>query len=256
MTPPIRAEHRDPGGDADRAAQELADRALAARSRSKALELAQMALARDPECTDAQIVLLQEESLLPKECTSRLKAILNRAETRLGASILLEHRGSLWEVARARPCLRARMALALAQEKAGKPRLAIRHLETLLALDAQDHLGARFRLVCCLLAIRDPRALATPLKHWEDEDALFMAWAALLERIHAKDERGAEQALVRARQGNPHVEDYLTGRCKRPKRVPDTVLPGSPGEALACLLHFGETWASDREGMYWLFRHP
>jgi hypothetical protein len=82
-----------------------------------------------------------------------------------------------------------------------------------------------------------------------------MAWAALLERIRAKAEQGADQALVRARRINPYFEEYLTGRRKLPKRIPASTLPGTPEEAASALQLFGETWINDREGMYWIFRH-
>ena len=81
------------------------------------------------------------------------------------------------------------------------------------------------------------------------------AWAAVLERIRSKTEIGAEKALARARMINPYFEEYLTGRRKLPKQIPDISAPGSPEEAASALRIFGETWGNDREGMYWLFRH-
>lgn len=255
MTPLSRTEPGVPSGNQKKDAQELADRALGSRKKADALELARRALELDGECTDAQVVFAREEASSPKDMASRLKIIVDRAEAKLGAPFLHEHRGQLWNIPEARPYLRARMALAAAYEKSGKPTLAILHLEALLAIDAQDHQGARYRLVCCLLAANDMKALAALLKRWEGEASTFMAWAALLERIHSKTEKGAEKALIHARQINPYFEEYLTGRRKLPKQIPKISDPGSPEEAALALRLFGETWANDREGMYWLFRH-
>ena len=253
MTPQTRTE---PGaGNPKQAAQALADQALGSRKKTDALELARRALELDGECTDAQVVMAREETRTAKLYASRLKLIVDRAEAKLGAPFLHDHRGRLWAIFEARPYLRARMSLAAALEKSAKPSLAILHLEALLALDAQDHLGARYRLVCCLLAANDLKALTTLLKRREGDVSAFMAWAALLEAIRSKNEKGAEAALLRARRINPYFEEYLTGRRKLPKQVPAIVDPGSPEEAASALRLFGETWANDREGIYWLFRH-
>jgi hypothetical protein len=255
MTPQSRTSPGAPPSNPKREAQALADRALVARKKTEALALAQRALELDGECTDAQVLLAREGASSPKDLTARLKIILDRAEAKLGAPFLQEHRSQLWAIPEARPYLRARLALAVAHEKSGKPGAAIPHLEELLAIDAQDHLGARYRLVCCLLAVNDLKALAALLRRWEVEASAFMAWAALLERIRAKAGKGAESALIRARQVNPHFEEYLTGRRMMPKQIPASRAPGSPEEAASALRLFGETWANDREGMYWLFRH-
>ncbi len=255
MAPLSRTEPGFPSGNQKQEAQELAEQALGSRKKADALELAGRALELDGECTDAQVVFAREEASSPKEMASRLRIIVDRAEAKLGVTVLREHRGQLWAMPEARPYLRARMALAAANEKSGKPALAILHLKELLAIDTQDHQGARYRLVCCLLAVNDLKALAALLKRWEGEASAFMAWAAVLERIRSKTEIGAEKALARARRINPYFEEYLTGRRKLPKQIPDISAPGSPEEAASALRLFGETWGNDREGMYWLFRH-
>ena len=255
MAPPSRTEPGVPSDNKKKEAQELADQSLCCRKKADALGLARRALELDGECTDAQVVFAREEVSSPKAMANHLKIIVDRAEAKLGAPFLHEHRGQLWEIPEARPYLRARMALAVAHEKSGKPVLAILHLKELLAIDAQDRQGARYRLVCCLLAANDLKALAALLRRWEGEASAFMAWAAVLERIRSKTESGAEKALTHARQINPYFEEYLTGRRKLPKQVPEITAPGSPEEAASALRLFGETWANDREGMYWLFRH-
>jgi hypothetical protein len=242
-------------GDYKASAQELAAQALEAAKRADAASLARKALELDGECTDAQVVLAREEATTPRDLAARLKVIVDRAEARLGTPFLHEHRDRLWDLPETHPYLRARMALAQALEKAGKPALAIPHLEALLKIDGTDHLGARYRLVCCHLAGNQLKPLAALMKAWEGEVSAFMAWAAVLERIRSKSDKGAEKALAYARSVNPYFEDFLVGRRKLPKQIPATVEPGSPEEAASALRLFGETWANDREGMYWLFKH-
>jgi tetratricopeptide (TPR) repeat protein len=255
MTPQSRTEPGPPSGSRKKAAQALADQALNGRRKADLLELARRALELDGECTDAQVLLAREEAASPKDLAARLKIIVDRAEAKLGAPFLHEHRDQLWEIPEARPYLKARLALAAAHEKCGRPALAIPHLEELLKIDAQDHQGARYRLVCCLLAANNGKSLTALLKRWEGEPSAFMAWAALLERIRSKADKGAEKALLHARLVNPYFEEYLTGRRMLPKRIPVLSTPGSPEEAALAFRLFGETWANDREGMYWLFKH-
>lgn len=241
--------------DKKRAAQALADRALAAQRKVDALALARKALELDGECTDAQVVRAREEAGPSKAQIAQLKIIVDRAEARLGTPFLREHRGDLWEIEEARPYLRARMALASLYERSGRAALAVPHLESVLAFDAEDHLGARHRLVCCLLAAGDLKALAEFLKKREGEGSVFMAWAALLARIREGAGKSAEQALLDARRANPYFEEFLTGRRRLPRELPGNPEPGSPEEAAAALKLFGDTWGNDREGMYWLFKH-
>jgi hypothetical protein len=109
--------------------------------------------------------------------------------------------------------------------------------------------------VRCHLAANQMKALEMLLKSWANDSSAFMAWAAVLERIRSKSEKGAEKALARAREANPFFEEYLTGRRKLPRRIPENVQAGSPEEAAAAFRLFAEAWANDREGMYWLFTH-
>jgi tetratricopeptide (TPR) repeat protein len=237
-------------------AQRLALKARQTDKSAQALELARQALALDGECTDAQVILAQAEHASPRLLARALRVVVERAEARLGAPFLREHRGRLASVPEAQPYLRARLALVIALEKAGRPTDAAMHLEGMLAMDPTDALGIRPRLICACLSAKRLKPLAV----WMDEakgDAklgLFMAWAEVLMRLKAQDEKGARKSLERARGLNANVEGLLTGRCKAPRRLADVIEPGSIEEALATLKLFGEVWIGDREAMYWLFK--
>jgi len=233
-------------------AQTLADLAREAEKPAQALELAQQALELDGECTDAQVILAQAETPSPRLLARQLRVIVDRAEARLGTPFLREQRGRLWEIPEAQPYLRARLMLAETLEKAGRPIAAIPHLEGILALDPADHLGVRIRLVLVLLAAKQFKTLPTVMAHLEEGP--FKAWANVLARLKAQDEKAARTALEKARLTNACVEEFLTGRRKAPRKLEEDVTPGSPEEALLTLKLFGETWTSDRDALYWLFR--
>ena len=233
-------------------AQGIALKARQADKPALALELARQALAIDGECTDAQVILAHAEHASPRMLARALRVVVERAEARLGMPFLREYRGRLASVPEAQPYLRARLALAIALEKAGRHGDAAMHLEGMLAMDPTDALAVRPRLICACLAAKRLKPLAV----WM-EDAklgLFTAWAEVLMRLKAQDEKGARKALERARGLNANVEGLLTGRCKAPRRLADEVEPGSIEEALTTLKLFGEVWTGDREAMYWLFK--
>lgn len=255
MTPDRMKRSNAASGDKRKDAQALAALARKCSRKQEALALAREALALDGECTEAQILLAHEEARTPKELAATLRTIAERAEARLGAPFLRDHLGRLGDLAEAAAYLSAKWHLAEALEKAGRPALALQHLEDLLRADRQDRLGARYAMVRCLLAANELKRLATFLKDWETESSAFLAWAAVLERIRSKPGKEAEEALRRARDVNPHFEAFLRGRSRLPKRIPDVFAPGSPEEAAAAFRLFRETWINDREGMYWLFRH-
>lgn len=235
-------------------AQKLVHLAQSAKKRSDSLALARQALALDGECTDAQVLLAREDTASPRELASRLKLVVDRAEAKLGAPFLRDNWPRLWDHAEARPYLRARFALAEALEKAGKPAQAIPHLSELKRVGERDPLGARFRLVSCLAAT-DLKSLAKLLSTWEENDPTFVAWACVLERVRSKADKAAEKALALARETNPFVEEFLTGKRKLPKQTPADPQPGTVEDAAVTLQRFGDAWMNDREALYWLFRH-
>lgn len=238
--------------DIHQAAQELAFQALEAEKPSDALALARKALELDGECTDAQILLAQAELASPRALAKQLRLVAARAEARLGAPFLQQYRGRLWEIAEARPFLRAKAAVAEALEKAGKSTDAILHLEAVLAMDPADHLEVRLPLARCYLAAGKLQPLEALLK--TEEDSPFLAWATVLARLKAQNEKAARKALEHARKVAPLVEEFLTGRQKLPRKPKSAPEPGTPEAAAATLKQFGELWSNDREALYWLFK--
>lgn len=233
-------------------AQELAFQALESEKPSESAILAREALALDAECVDAQTLLVRLEQPSPRLQARQLRLISSRAEAKLGTLYLQQHRGHLWERAEARPFLRAKRALAEALEKAGKAMEAILHLEAMLILDPDDPLDARTALIRCYLASGQLKPLEELLKR--EPESAFIAWTIVLARIKARNEKAARKALDHARQQNPLVEAFLTGRQKQPRRLKDHIEAGSPEEAVQVLKRFGEVWNNDREALYWLFR--
>lgn len=233
-------------------AQDFAYQAMEAGKASEALVLARKAMELDGECTDAQVLLAKAELASPRALAKEIRLIASRAESRLGTPFLQQFRGKLWEIVEARPFLRAKASLAEALERAGKSADAILHLEALLAMDPADHLKARLPLVRCYLSAGKLQSLEPLLK--KDADFPFMAWATVLARLKAGNEKAARKALERARKIAPLVEDFLTGRQKLPRKQKPSHEPGPSEIAAATLKLFGELWNNDREAMYWLFK--
>ena len=80
----------------------------------------------------------------------------------------------------------------------------------------------------------------------------FMAWGAVLERFLAGKPDAAVKALAVARKQNGHVEEYLKGRRKLPKKSAGHYSPGSREEAEICAELQKSVWDAHPEAVKWL----
>ncbi len=88
--------------------QELAYEAMEADDPLEALRLVNEAQKADPDCTDAQRLMV---SLLPMELDNRIqlmREVVDKAERNLGEKVFAETMGHFWGVLSTRPYMRAR----------------------------------------------------------------------------------------------------------------------------------------------------
>lgn len=235
-------------------AQELAFQAMEAPRQEQAAQLARQALELDSTCLDAIRVEAVAESQRPREQHARLETLLSIATARYDKTTLETHYGHLWGVVDMRPFLRLHHALALLQERVGKPRKATRSLEALLKLDVQDPLNARHDLVRLYLVTRQPQPLFRLFNTFPEDDSAIFAWGRVLERLHSGMPAGAFKLLADARARNPHVEAILTGKALTPRAAQGVPARGSAEEAVEVLKVMGTAWTTDRDAMVWLIR--
>ena len=160
----------------------------------------------------------------------------------------------LWSKLEARPGLRARTLLAGYLETQGRLKEAVQQWQERLGLDLPDSQGCRFSLIRCYFALNQLKPLQELLHTYREDQGSLLAWARVLERLRANSPKRAGQCLKKAREANPFVEEYLTGRLRLPKAKPQSLAPGSVEEAQAVMAYLGAAWSGDREAMFWLFK--
>jgi tetratricopeptide (TPR) repeat protein len=233
-------------------AQELAFKALEAETEEQARKLAKGALAKDPDCVDALVVLTSIEAKSPKQAIEGLQKAVAAGERSLGPEFFRENKGHFWGVLESRPYMRARQQLADLLRGVGCNQDAIAHFAAMLELNPGDNQGVRYPLLGLYLTIGDLEGARALLKDFEDDAMATFAWGYALERLLSGDLEGASAALKSARKQNRFVELYLTGQKAPPKEMPDSYMLGSEEEAIICLDNLAGAWAEHTETALWL----
>ena len=241
------------GNDPKWRAQNLAYDALETDDFAEALRLTSAALDLDPDCTDAQRLMV---SLLPTDTENRLRLmreVVEKAERNLGDDFFRENKGHFWDVS-TRPYMRARQHLAELLAEAGHLTEAIAAYERMLELNPDDNQGVRYPLLGLCLAAGRATDASRILSEYPDEETIMgsFAWARVLEQWLLGNVDGAEAALVRARRVNPFAERYLSGARELPDEMPEYYRPGEDSEAQVCARELAPAMQNHPDFRAWL----
>jgi tetratricopeptide (TPR) repeat protein len=239
------------GDDPTWRAQELAYQALEADDIVEALRLAREATELDPDCTDAQRLMV---SLLPMELDNRIQLmheVVDRAERNLSDE---ENAGHFWGRVSTRPYMRAKQHLGELLAEAGRNEEAMAVFERMLDLNPTDNQGMRYPLLALYLATNQPTRATALLSRYPDEEGVLasFAWARVLERWLSGQLTEAEAALARARKVNPFVERYISGARQLPSKPPAYFRPGDESEAQVSAKELAVAWKSHPAFSEWL----
>jgi tetratricopeptide (TPR) repeat protein len=239
-------------------AQQLAYDALETDDPIEALRLVTEAQELDPDCTDAQRLMV---SLHPMDDDSRLRLmreVVDKAEQNLGEMFFAENMGHFWGVVETRPYMRAKLHLAELLCQQGRFDESITIYERILELNTRDNLGARSPLLGLYLAQNQPARAAALLDQYPGEEKLLAspAWGRVLERWLAGAQAQAQAALSRARKVNPHAEPYVSGRKEIPAEGPSYFRPGDETDAQVCAIELALAWRAHPEFRKWLRDQP
>lgn len=227
-------------------AQELAYEALEADDGEEALMLAARALQLDPNCIDAQRVMVSAFSNDRPMQIKLMKQVVEDAETNLGPAFFKENAGHFWRTISTRPYMRAVQHLADLLADSGDLTASIPLNERLMELNPDDNQGIRFVLLAQYLATNQQAGAERLLTAFSAEERLLgsMAWARVLYHWLTGEFSLAEGALARARKVNPFVEPYITGANPIPRETPPTYRPGEESEAQICARNFQAAWSN------------
>ncbi len=149
--------------------------------------------------------------------------------------------------------MRARAALAATLWRLGRHQQAIDHQRELLALNPRDNQGLRFRQANWLLELGEDDELDALFAAHADESAPgFIYTKALAAFARRGDTPTARALLAQARELNPHIPDYLTGRKTPPKQRPAYTVFGEETEAIDYAAGTSGLWVSVPGALDWL----
>jgi len=233
-------------------AQDLAFEAMEAATAAKARSLAKKALAKDPDCVDALVLLAGLDADSAKASIEGLQKAVEAGERSLGAKFFKANKGHFWLILETRPYMRALEHLAGAYRAEGFNKAAIEIYEKMLALNPNDNQGVRDPLLGLYLALGSTDEASKLLEAYKDDSMANFAWGRVLERFLCHDLPGAAAALTIARKQNRFVELFLSGQRKFPKSMPGMYSPGSEEEAILCLDNLALAWGNFKPASFWL----
>jgi tetratricopeptide (TPR) repeat protein len=230
-------------------AQDLIDAAYDAGGRLQ-LQLIRRALALDPDCADAYL-LLAERISTPAEARPVYEQAVAAAERALGPDAFTDPDRAFWLELSTRPYMRARYGLADCLLAQGELEAAVSHFRALLELNPGDNQGVRYRLLPTLL-LAGRNADAAALLQEFAEDSPHFSYAAVLLALRAEDRPRARRLLRGALKSNRRVPAYLTGQKELPEMLPLDFAIGSIEEAVLCAHDLLDPWLATPGAVEWL----
>lgn len=198
--------------------------------RKEAVKMARQALAIDPDCIPAFLLLAAHEGLLPVSA-ALFKRGVDLGYERFGDEYMEQNRGHFWGLTETRPFMRCLYGYADALFELGDFELALGVWLEMLELNTSDNLGVREPAMLVLAAIRGTETFQKLDAQYPDDDMCGTLYNRALMAFVDGDRAKAGQLLKAAIKRNPHVPGLLTAE-DEPDRYLGGYTPGSEEEAL------------------------
>jgi tetratricopeptide (TPR) repeat protein len=235
-----------------RQAQELMYQAWEERNPARRISLAHEALTVSPDCTDAYVLLAEEEADTVGRALEHYQQGVAAGERALKGK-WEESIGYFWGILETRPYMRARHGLADTLWRLERREEARSHFEEMLRLNPNDNQGIRYLLAQLLLEMDLDADLDKLLNQYRDEGtAAWLYTRALIEFRQGGATDKANKALHKALRQNRHVPSYLTGQERIPNRLPDHIGWGDENEAVAFAADHLNHWRRTEGAVAWL----
>ena len=233
----------------------LIDAAYDAYDVQEAASLANQALNMDPDCVDAFLLLANCAARNPTERCDFLEQAVKAGERALGPAYFEENACHFWGQLETRPYMRARSELASACRDNKQSQRAIGLLEKSLQLNFHDNQGNRFLLVTLYLEQQQYDDALKLLDNYAEDGSAFMCFSRLLLSYITEGDSPNSKAQRRAARGyNKYVAQYLSGRKKLPKTMPDHYGLGDRNEAILYAADNRKAWRQVAGAIPWLLR--
>lgn len=235
-------------------AQMLAFEALEAEDLDEGLDLAKRALALDPDCVDARLIMTIAESSTEEEAIQGIRELIESVEDKWGADFMTENEGHFWKINETRPYMRTRAELCNALRRIGRLDEAMAECRTMLRLNPDDHQEVRDALLGLLLKNQDTQAAQELIHDFAGDEGIVFVWGRALACFQTEGPSVAtEKALRCAVDCNRTLFKIMTGRIEKldPDSSSDEV--EETLEAIYCLEFLGEAWGETPGAVDWLF---
>ena len=234
-------------------AQDLCYQAYDARGRLR-MRLARQALAIDPDCAEAFVILAERAAeparardLYAKGVEAGGRAIAKLADGGDPAGI------PYWGDLQTRPYMRAKFGLADSLDELGDKEGAVEQFNDLLRLNPNDNQGVRYEVLPLLIGLGRDEAARVLLDAYEDDAAALWPYArALLAYRESGDTLEARHHLVKAIASNPHLWKMIVAPEKITGGVPDTYAFGDRDEAVVYTAYLLPVWKDTPGALEWL----
>ena len=235
-------------------AEELFDRVLEETSVIKRIAITEEALKIYPGLPDAWCLLGNEKAKSCLEAISYFEKAVDAGRKDLGEKFFEDNIGHFWGLIETRPFMRAKCFLADALFGHGKIDEAIAHYEDCLTLNPNDNQGLRYEILSLYLLqnrLEDVERIFKQYKEdsgaaWEFSKALYF-----FKKYGGESIKAAKQ-LNKAKKINKFVSDYISGKKKLPKIIPDQYQLESKEEAQIYVGEGAIAWRSTPDAISWL----
>lgn len=183
----------------------------------KRLKLAKEALELYPYHPDAYSMLAEAEQDRDKQL-QLFKKGMQVGETDLGEVFFKQNKGMFWGLSETRPYMRAKFNYAMLEAAVGQLETAVKHCEELLELNEMDNQGVRYMLFVLYFDLGMYKQAKKLLNRFDESHTAAGAYNQVLLEYALNGITASIKNLVKkAKEINPYVLDYLTGKKKLPK---------------------------------------
>jgi len=221
--------------------------------RGRQIRYAREALSIYRNCADAYVVLAQYQKDPDMKIRMLRHAVLagERALKDLGLQAGNERR--YWP-AKARPYMRARLALANALYENGEEEAAISEYEEILRLNPNDNQGVRYLLVHAYLKQGRDQDAKDLRREWDDPASTWAFTDVYLAYKDQGDTPFSRSQAVYAYYSNPYIPSFLLGAFPLPRKLPEKYRYGDEDEAVIYAQSAKAYWGQIEGLLPWLKR--